>query len=413
MVRGSAWSGAPARRPSHGATSHRSRRRLRASSRRARGGPVETAGGTYSRGSTAWTAPRRTSTAGVAPYAWPCGCRPRADPMPAPTPFAGHGRGPCARWRRSSRSWARLIRSGSRCVAAPATRTAATSPACRRCPAARSVAGAARSGTGTRSRVLARRARRDAGVLVARLPAGPVFLAAAHRALAQARPHRPPAVAVASLVVGFLGFPWLGYVIGREPTPTGRGHRARRVAGRAAQRHRARAQPAATGPARSARIARRGAAAPDHRRAPAHRPRAPRRGRAQHVAHQHPGRRRAAPHGRAIPSRHATRSTTIKGASKEALVELRSILGVLRQVDEDAPRAPTPSLDRLDDLVERSRGRRDRRAPSTSTATSTACPRNIDLAAFRIIQESLTNVARHADGPRRRSCGSGRRRRRS
>src|SRR6185295_17855519 len=43
--------------------------------------------------------------------------------------------------------------------------------------------------------------------------------------------------------------------------------------------------------------------------------------------------------------------TTIKGASKEALVELRSILGVLRGVDDDEPRAPAPSLERLPDLV--------------------------------------------------------------
>src|SRR5690606_9462961 len=44
---------------------------------------------------------------------------------------------------------------------------------------------------------------------------------------------------------------------------------------------------------------------------------------------------------------------TIKSASKEALIEMRSILGVLRQVDEDAPRAPTPGLDALPGLVER------------------------------------------------------------
>ena len=44
------------------------------------------------------------------------------------------------------------------------------------------------------------------------------------------------------------------------------------------------------------------------------------------------------------PEQARTALTTIKGASKEALVELRSILGVLRQVDEDEPRAPTPSL---------------------------------------------------------------------
>jgi signal transduction histidine kinase len=71
------------------------------------------------------------------------------------------------------------------------------------------------------------------------------------------------------------------------------------------------------------------------------------------------------------------------------------VLGVLRRVDEQAPRAPTAGLARLDDLLERSAAagvevdlivEGERRALPTST----------DLAAFRIIQESLTNVARHS-----------------
>src|SRR3954468_18098803 len=90
--------------------------------------------------------------------------------------------------------------------------------------------------------------------------------------------------------------------------------------------------------------------------------------------------------------------TTIKGASKEALVELRSILGVLRGVDDDAPRAPAPSLQRLPDLVAN--------AAASGVAVDldvegdvAHLPRSTDLAAFRIVQESLTNVARHAGVP--------------
>ena len=45
--------------------------------------------------------------------------------------------------------------------------------------------------------------------------------------------------------------------------------------------------------------------------------------------------------------------TAIKQASKEALGELRSVLGVLRQIDEEPPRSPTPDLADLDDLVRR------------------------------------------------------------
>ena len=91
--------------------------------------------------------------------------------------------------------------------------------------------------------------------------------------------------------------------------------------------------------------------------------------------------------------------TTIKQASREALVELRSILGVLRAVDEEAPRAPTPSLDRIDELL----------ASAALTGVDVhldldlhgePIPRPVDLAAYRIIQESLTNVARHSDQPR-------------
>jgi signal transduction histidine kinase len=89
--------------------------------------------------------------------------------------------------------------------------------------------------------------------------------------------------------------------------------------------------------------------------------------------------------------------SAIKDASKEALTEVRSVLGVLRQVDESAPRAPTAGLARLDDLLSRTRV-----AGITVLLRTTGEPRplpaGVDLAAFRIIQESLTNVTRHA-GP--------------
>jgi signal transduction histidine kinase len=87
----------------------------------------------------------------------------------------------------------------------------------------------------------------------------------------------------------------------------------------------------------------------------------------------------------------------IKTASKEALNELRAMLAALRQAEDDAPRAPAPGLDRLDDLVELTR------AAGITVVVQTvggcqALPAAVDLAAYRIVQESLTNVARHA-GP--------------
>ncbi|MGH3655862.1 MAG: sensor histidine kinase, partial [Micromonosporaceae bacterium] len=86
----------------------------------------------------------------------------------------------------------------------------------------------------------------------------------------------------------------------------------------------------------------------------------------------------------------------IKEASRDTLRELRATLGVLRQVDEDAPRAPAPSLSRLDDLVARTS------ASSLSvhkeiTGAVRTIPTGTDLAAYRIIQEALTNVHRHAN----------------
>lgn len=87
--------------------------------------------------------------------------------------------------------------------------------------------------------------------------------------------------------------------------------------------------------------------------------------------------------------------TAIKAGSREALRELRATLGVLRQVDEEAPRAPAPSLDRLGELEESAKlaGLAVRTDISGSRRPLSAA---VDLAAYRIVQESLTNVTRHA-----------------
>ncbi len=89
----------------------------------------------------------------------------------------------------------------------------------------------------------------------------------------------------------------------------------------------------------------------------------------------------------------------IRQVSGEALDELRAMLASLRDGDREprAPRAPTPRLDELPDLVEPAR-----RAGLSVTVQETGAARPlggaVELAAYRIIQESLTNVARHAPG---------------
>jgi signal transduction histidine kinase len=97
------------------------------------------------------------------------------------------------------------------------------------------------------------------------------------------------------------------------------------------------------------------------------------------------------------PEQVRTALSAIKDASKDALTEVRSVLGVLRQADESAPRSPMAGLARLEELVSRAR-----LAGITVRVETAGDPRPLpagtDLAAFRIIQEALTNVTRHA-GP--------------
>ncbi|GAA2604484.1 sensor histidine kinase [Streptomyces tubercidicus] len=90
----------------------------------------------------------------------------------------------------------------------------------------------------------------------------------------------------------------------------------------------------------------------------------------------------------------------IRGSAVEALTELRRILGVLRSEDAQADgvrHAPQPTLGRLDELVGTVRG-----AGLTVTTEITGEPRplspGVELSAFRIVQEALSNAIRHAPG---------------
>src|SRR6516162_1640448 len=87
--------------------------------------------------------------------------------------------------------------------------------------------------------------------------------------------------------------------------------------------------------------------------------------------------------------------SAIKSASKEALEELRTMLTTVRQDDDAAPRSPAPGLDRLPELIELTRAA-GLSVDVEVAGTAPPLPAAVHLAAYRIIQESLTNVARHA-----------------
>lgn len=94
------------------------------------------------------------------------------------------------------------------------------------------------------------------------------------------------------------------------------------------------------------------------------------------------------------PGQYRPALETIKAASKESLAEVRQLLGVLR---DDVPLGPThqPSLGRVPELVDNARrGGVDVRLAADPGADSIAAP--VQEAAYRILQEALTNVVRHS-----------------
>jgi signal transduction histidine kinase len=87
--------------------------------------------------------------------------------------------------------------------------------------------------------------------------------------------------------------------------------------------------------------------------------------------------------------------SVIKDVSKDALRELRSVLDVLRQINEEPPRSPAPGLASLSELVSRA-SEAGLRVHTSISGDIKRLPTSVDLAAFRIVQEALTNVMRHS-----------------
>ncbi|MEV4298716.1 sensor histidine kinase [Microbispora rosea] len=93
------------------------------------------------------------------------------------------------------------------------------------------------------------------------------------------------------------------------------------------------------------------------------------------------------------PEQARTALTTIKQASKDVLTEMRGVLSLLR---DGAPRSPMAGMAHLADLAERS----GLPVAVEVTGQERPLPAGIDRAGYRIVQESLTNVSRHAPGSR-------------
>ncbi len=85
---------------------------------------------------------------------------------------------------------------------------------------------------------------------------------------------------------------------------------------------------------------------------------------------------------------------SIRDRSKEALEELRSIVGLLGEPGE-ASREPVPGLDRLDELAE-SFARAGLEVEIVTDGELTQVPHSVGVTGYRIVQEALTNVHKHA-----------------
>jgi signal transduction histidine kinase len=99
-----------------------------------------------------------------------------------------------------------------------------------------------------------------------------------------------------------------------------------------------------------------------------------------------------------MPPEGQERLAAIGDTARDALTEMRRLLGILRaDVGGEAERAPQPGLDRLPELLDGAR------AAGTSVRLAVhgdvvALPPGVDLTAYRIVQEALTNARRHAPG---------------
>ena len=91
----------------------------------------------------------------------------------------------------------------------------------------------------------------------------------------------------------------------------------------------------------------------------------------------------------------------VEDSGRDALAELRRLLGVLRREDEELALAPTPSLEHVDSLVRRARAA-GLPVELTVEGEPVALPAGVDLTAYRILQDALGEAHEHGGAGRAR-----------
>ncbi|MGV9562636.1 sensor histidine kinase [Streptomyces sp. NPDC003480] len=103
---------------------------------------------------------------------------------------------------------------------------------------------------------------------------------------------------------------------------------------------------------------------------------------------------------RADPDRAIAAFDAIADAGRDAMAQLRRMLGVLREDGGGLERSPAPTLDGLPSVLERVRTAGIHCELHTSGLDGVEPPQDVAAAAYRIVQEALTNTVRHASANR-------------